>query len=692
MNNALINNKYLKILLILIGMLFPVLYSLLFSNDFNFMKLFIIICLIEFIVLNMIINIRELWEFIYKKRYLIGIIIFCFLVFFGFHGSSIDEYNKYIEPNSVIENGNPMFGKTRPIRSDEWMTQTPNILSQNSNLNNYNIINKTMMGTEKNITFYPKLPSHSLSILSAPQLIGYLFLPLNQAFSFSWFFDLFVLFFSTFEFFMIITQKNKIWSLAGAVLITFAPAVQWWEIVEILPPIILAIDLFYYYINTKKLLFKIILPIIIGICGAAYFQVLYPAWMVPYFYFGIVMVIWFLYKCKNKYKWYDIIFLVIIVLATMFVIIYPEYNSSKEIYEKVRNTVYPGSRFSTGGYGWKLLYNYVIDLFLPFINFSNASEASQFLSFYPIPFILSIKFIYDNIKKHKNDLLLILLTLLGILFSIWNYIKIPSFLAKISLLYLSTPERLQVVVGFISLILLIYCLSNYTHIEPKNNYLYLIISMLFSYMAIFIVKSNYPEITSIKLIIASFILFSLLNYMIFINNKNKIYLPLSLIIISFISGISIHPLCQGLNVFYDKPVSKQIKEISNQDKDALWITADSPIILSNYILANGVKVLNSTNYYPNDNLWSVLDKNNNYKNIWNRYSHISINLSKEATNVVLIQSDSININLYANDLCLLDVSYIASTSPQLENFSNNSIKIKDIYKNDNVFIYKTTCY
>src|SRR5574344_1293108 len=688
------DSKYFKMFLISLGIIIPVLVEkYIYTNvSFNFERAFIILLVVEFVALNFILDIKKMWEWIYKYRYLIGICMFAIIVAFGYHGSSIGLYNKFIEPSTDITSGTPILGGDRAIRSDEWMVGTPATLSQASPINDYSEINKTMMGIEGNVSFYPKLPTKTWAAITSPRLLGFLFLPLTQAFSFNWYFELFAIFFASFEFFMIITKKKKVWSLAGAMLISFAPAVQWWSNTTLIWVGLAAIVLFNKFLNSKSIKKKILLSVLIGWLGAVYIQVLYPAWLVTYAYIYLAIIIWQLIENKGKYKLRDIFLLLFIVIAVIAALIIPLYMSSKSIFTATMNTVYPGARFSTGGMGWEHLFNYIVSTFLPYIRFGNASEASQFLCFYPIPLIIGIKCIIDNYKTHKKDWFLILLTLSIILLSIWNFVEIPKFISKITLLSFSTSDRSQVTVGFGCVVLMIYCLANYASKENKNKYLTFALAFVLTFLGVYVTKNAYPELSK-KVLLVSMFIFTIADYLILLNiKKYSKFIAVTFIVGSFAVGGTVHPISRGLGVIFEKPVSKEIQSIVNSDSDGLWLATDTAIYVQNYTLANGAKVLNSVNFYPNYDLWDIIDPENQYEDVWNRYAHFNVNLTKASNSVELLQADSIKLNLNVNSICDIGVDYLISSSSTLDDYSNKTITITNIYGNENMFIYHTECH
>ena len=108
-------------------------------------------------------------------------------------------------------------------------------------------------------------------------------------------------------------------------------------------------------------------------------------------------------------------------------------------------------------------------------------------------------------------------------------------------------------------------------------------------------------------------------------------------------------------------------------------------VYANYALANDARIINSTNYYPNFNNWNLLDTNGKYKDIYNRYAHISINLTDEETSFSLIQTDAFLINLNYNDMCKLKPTYYLTCIDY-----DNSL-LEKIYEEDGVYIYRVKC-
>lgn len=671
----------------------PILKS---SLDLVFFATIIII----YISLHFFLNLKKMYNWIFNYRYLIGIIVFLFLVIGGYHGSSISFWNNYIEPEVGVKDGMPIIGIARGIRSDEWLVNTPYNLSQNSKEVNYGKINNLINAKENNVTFFPRLIVKDAWVLVKPGTIGYLFLPLKNAFSFNWYFEIFASFFVIIELFMIITKKNKLYSTLGAFLIVISPVVFWWNTCSYSLYGGLALIIINKFFNTDKKLFKAALAILLGWDAACYLSIMYPAWMVPYGYFFVILFIWILIENKQRLRWNNLFYLIItaIVCGTIFL---PTYFRSKDVTDVVINTVYPGKREWVGGGNWKLLFTYMSNIYLPYFKINNPCEYCQYLSLFPIPFLMGLYYIIKDKKQGKKlDMFLLLTSVFGLLLAVWCIIPLPMLISKITFMTFTTGDRAQLVVGYASIFVMIYIINKY-EITPKkgkkltvNNILKFVCSLLISTIMVWIsystLNANFPNIIKPIMNIISIIIFVPIFFCLFNNNKKSNFiLFILLMFLTFISSLLIMPVSKGLNVIFEKPFAKEIQELVRNNKNAKFLTVDERKIIQNYILAQGAKTINSTNYIPNLELWHKLDQHKKFNSIYNRYAHVLVKLVDYDTSFTLIQNDTIMVNLNYNDICKTGANYLVTTKEKKLKTKDEYYKL--IYDKNDMLIYKTTC-
>lgn len=643
-----------------------------------------------FISLNYYFTIRKTWEFIFNKRYFIAILLFIYIVVNGYHGSSIGIYDDVIQPNIKVENSLPFFGSPRAIRSDEFLVDTPAKLSQYSlGCPKENIL---LMGTETNVQLFPILPTKSLSVLATPHNIGYLFLNVEQAFSFAWYLPLFLLFMGCFELFLLITKGKRLISLFGTMMITFSPSMQWWNSLGIITFGIWAIVCFYYFLESNTIKRKILFSFLIGWIGACYIMCVYPAWQIPYGYFFLGLCIWQIYEHRKTISLKDTLYLIPAIIIIV-VLVGDAFVSGGQSYQAVTTTVYPGTREMIGGTDWESYFNYFHSILFSFKLPINASESSQFISLYPIPLLMSLWYIIKSwFQKNNKDVLLIILTIVALFLMIFNYFNIP-WLSNITMLNMSIPARMQVVVSAICVFIMIILIERYSceMISKKKKIIVPILSIIFVFVVYKICKIQHADYLTWKVLLVAIPFYVLIVSLFLYNHTklNKVYMIiLSGVLIATV--LTVNPISKGLSIITDKPYAKKVHEIVKENPKARWLTSDAFIYLQNYTLANGAAVVNSTNYFPNFDFWHIVDPKKENDFLYNRYSHISININDQKTSLELGHVDLVFINMNISLLKDLNIDYVASFRNDLTMYNNQDVSLEKIYSEDNTTIYKVT--
>ena len=81
---------------------------------------------------------------------------------------------------------------------------------------------------------------------------------------------------------------------------------------------------------------------------------------------------------------------------------------------------------------------------------------------------------------------------------------------------------------------------------------------------------------------------------------------------------------------------------------------------SSFAVMCGAPTINYTNIYPNLELWNRLDPTGKYNDVYNRYTHITIEFTLGPTEFELVGADYMNIKLSYEDIEQLDAKYILS--------------------------------
>ena len=656
-----------------------------YTVQFSFIRLSLFIGILYFIGLHFIIKPRKIYEFICDKRYIIALVFLVTVAALRLNGGSLTRMNHAM---GAHEDGDPLpeiFGFPRDIRSDEWASQSLYNISQS--FNDYERYSEFWRGTKTDMFTLVNAPAKTILMVGRPFLIMFLILSdVGAAYSFYWFARITAMVLATYELMRILTNKKKILSLFGTILISFSAAVQWWYCMDSLIWLQVVLVLFNLFFETDKLRTKILCGLGEVVAILSFIFVLYPAWQITFGYVLIpVFVLIIMNNIKNgnfkKVKKKDILIIVFAVLLVVGLLVH-WYISSQYAIEATTSTVYPGKRVGTGTDERSLLA-YFYNWFMPYTNFNagvadnkyfengiekfaNHCESATMLSLYPIPLVLAAVYIFRNKdEKNKRDLYLILSLIIGIVLSIYCIIGVPEWFAKLTLLSMSIGARAAIPLAALNVYILVYIIGKVMDNKDikliDNKIVSFIVPVIMTRICLYGDGNNYLEIWQV---VISTLLFLGMFYLVMNLNKQicRRILMVMMASITLIGGLTVNPLVQSVDaVVNNSEMSKILQEYSEKEPDAIWMVNALPIHVSNFVAANGVKNISSTNVYPNEELYrSLFGDDETAELIWNRYHHPTIKISDAKTEIAKVSDDSIFINLNYKDLKKTGVKYILS--------------------------------
>lgn len=697
----IIKDKYLIIfIIVLIPIMLEIVlyknYRILFSGDVYIRLIyeygiFLLIALYK-VLCKKIKIINKVLDFIVKHRFKIALIIFVILVACKVNFSSIDMWNYYIRENV----GSTIFGKSRSIRSDEWLITTPFNLSQShvnfSRVNeNLNIGNNDM-----NIFHAPVL---DFSIIVRVYNWGYILLGNEYGLSWAWCLKLISMLLIFFELGMILTKKNKLLSILVAIWITFSPAIMWWSMIDTIAFAAAIVVLFHNFVANKEnsLKKKILIAygMLVFLCNFAF--ALYPAWQIPLAYFMLVFIIIDFIKYRKNLVKKDYLIMIITLIVTGVFLGYFVATSWDGI-QAMMNTKYPGGREELGGdYDFNRLINYYTNFFTPYTGeYENPSDLGSFI-FPAIANVVVLVLVLINILrrkdrkkkiieilKNKENWYLFGISIILTIFALWLAFKWPRFLAKITGLFMSPTKRLALIAGFVCVIFTILLSIKIFNREKKliNNKIAIAISLIISIITYFVAKNCvYSENFSVfKLSVLIPAIFFMNYTFLSCNKKAFVYV---MIIISLYVGGYVNPVTIGTKSITDTRIAQAAVKISNENPDAIWIGQGQ--LNSQYLVANGIKVLNGINEYPNYDWIEKIDSEHKYEEVWNRYAHIIINLDYD-TYFELKLTDAYVVHMTYQNLKDLNIKYYYTNEKPdrkiMEDFS-----LEPVYEDDSAIHY-----
>ncbi len=640
------------------------------------------ILLFAFLGAHCLLNIRSMYQWIFEKRVWISLGVFAFLVVNRYHFSSIGQFDQYIQPGDGSQYAAPVAGQSRAIRSDEWMLGVPRFLSaEYSDYGKYNQI----VRAEKTTNLSASGLYRSYSALAQPMDWGFYLFGSEIGLSFRWCFKMVFGFLFSYEFCLILTRRKRLLSLAGASLIWFSSCNMWWSTMNWILAGEAALVFVWYFLEERDRRKRILWGLGLAVSASCFLVVdLYPAWQVPAGYLYLLVLIWMIaehWQDIRSYRWKDWL-LAVGCLVFLFSIAGAYLLNDMEYLTDIMNTKYPGQRVSYGGRSIQQLLGYLPTFFTSLEHYANPSEAGRFVSFFPIPWALSLVVF---VRSRKKDLLTGLLLGGSTFLSLYCMVELPGFLARISLLTYSTPERTALVLGFAQILLLLVTVSRFEEREGLSLPAGILTVVLTGIVTVWYGRQCCPEYPKwIYFVFLGILVFgSLLTLISRFGENVRQWALAGLSLLLIVTGLRVNPLMCGLDAIRSKPAAEAVAEITEQDSTGKWLAVEN-IAAGNFLIACGAPAINSVNYIPNMELWKKLDPKGEKEEIYNRYAHILVYLTEEETEMELVQADLINLKLSCQDLKKLGISYLFS-SHSLEELED--LPVKSLYEENGVYIY-----
>ncbi len=648
----------------------------------------LLLFLVILAVLLLLHRFRFIFRYIDKYRYIIGLAIIIIVTLLEISGSSMSVFYTFLEhdfadDNELMAQG-VLLGTPRNIRTDEYAVFTAMNFSQV--YNDFGSMSDILRGVATDVTIVFANPSFAVATIFRPFLWGYFFLGNAKALAFFWISRMVVLFLVSYEFGKLLTNRNKLLAVSYAGLITFSQTIQWWysinELVEMFIFGQLALVLIYELLRVKKLWIKIVIGLGLVMCAGGFLLTLYPAQQILLAYIFGAFLIYILVKDRKKIdKTFILIIVGSIVIFALLMLL--AISHSMDTINIFMHTAYPGKKAQSGGdIDIEALLYWVFSIFVPIDEYRmiishNVVEQSCFYSLFPLGLILPI---CSMIKKRKGDLLYILLILIELFFIIFSVAGLPDILTKLTLIGNCQAHRVYQTVGFIDILLLFRFLSEKElsadvsrssydvtgqdatnqdtgNVHPiRKNLKYLSLLTVFPIMQILYVCGL--RISTTLWITMTVITLWIVYLAIGNTTVHREKLAITLLLVISVSGLAVNPVQKGADVILDSNLVNEIKGIREDNPDARWIVMSKDFQVENIPIMAGAKTINSTNTYPNLELWRSLDKDGKYEEIYNRFAHIHIDIKPGDTEFILNNPDDFTVKVNREGLSTLNASYI----------------------------------
>lgn len=632
----------------------------------------------------------QLLDTIIKARFLIGLIVFIFILVFKLHGSSINMWDSYVSDYGDSNAGKSglIIGKPRAVRSDEWLVQTPFSLSQTQT--GFKEHNEVITIDGQNMIVGYNSPAINLATIAKPFTWGYVLLGKEYGLSWYWGIKLIGLVLFSFEIGLILTKRNKYIAFLASIWIPFSSAIQWWFVSPVGDLVFFTLgflaSVYNYFFYHKSKWKRFLCAIIAIITMSGFVLVLYPALQVPLGYLILLMLVAFFFEFYKKVKLdkWDGVYIGVAVLLTC-IILSISIISSLDSLDNIMNTAYPGKRVSLGGdFPKKDIFLFLTNWKMPFsdVSYENNSELSSFYHLFFVVLPLSPIIFFKKIRENLYGFLLFIYCCFNLL---WMSFTFPAFFAKVTLWSYVTPERALISFGLASVLLSLWFLEYVWEKKSFNNIVIAgVIVLNLALYSFALYTGNLSLYISKWAMVITILLVSDLLLSLFKKWKNTFCLILVSTV--FLTGVPVNPIATGVSSIYEKKIAYAIQNIEKEDPNQLWV---GERLMYGYLPALGVRTFNGIAFTPNLNSWEILDPNKQNVDIYNRYAHINVEVGEGQPTLELLQFDAIVARLNPKKIKAYSIKYLV-TYKEIEELSTESIHFEKLYGPDldGAYIYR----
>ena len=641
------------------------------------------------------------------------ILVFVLLTALGVSGSSMGAYDQMFLGKSP----GLLLGTPRPIRSDEWLVETQETLSQK--VANYPAINKNI-GTGQDMSMIIDVPFKGAFTVFKPDTLFFFIMPYANAFAAHWWFMSLVLLLGFYYLMDALFPRKRVIISLAAVLLLFNPFVQWWyqsgtllSIGYALWIVLMFIKLFEEKINHTSLA-------IYG-AGLAYFSIcfaflLYPPFQLSIAYIAVAILLGYLYyRYFNRhirfrldlYRWLTVLLSVFIVLGLFGVF----YAGHKQTIKTIMDTAYPGVRsFQSGqngggpnGEGPNLTNTFSSPILFNLqketkngLFYANQSEASRVVAINLVLFPLFALYVLKKAPKKRElaDYLLLSTSILSGIFMVRMFT--PFFNLPFKLLLFDKVQNERLAIGFVLLCaiqLVLFGVINIKRISYKTAGMMAIFVFALFFDASMIMVHQYPKFISSEGALLACLIIGLASF--FLLQKRYFVIGLSIFTaFSVGSSIFINPLYKRSEPVALQNATSFIKK--HYDNNKSWIVFDS-VIIENIPEVAGVHSLSGVQIYPQLSLWKNIDSSSIANIAYNRYAHEIFTANPNPNNVEFFnpQPDVLLVYFDCNVAKKLpNFGYALSPTLITSKSALQCLSLTDTirYPNINLYIYKYSPY
>jgi hypothetical protein len=474
-----------------------------------------------------------------------------------------------------------------------------------------------------------------------PQFFGFFVFDFERGFSFYWCAKFFGLLVAAGWALRQIGVRSRLLVIFGAVWVLFSSYVQWWFSSPAMLPDMLAS--WFVCLGCAVNFLKDRHPgkTALALLGFIFFGInfvlcLYPPYQIPLALLFVALVVGFWLDSRAQTEGVSptrAALLLVAGLIAIALILLPFWLDVRSTLTMVANTIYPGTRRSTGGdLSFFKLFSGVLGFFEneqshPAV-YDNISEASNFYPLWLAPalVVLAARF---RVKLRISPLLVALfMVLVGL--SIYCLVPLPEWLLRITLLNFAAERRALLALGIANTFFC--CLFLDRHRSAVLSRLEAVASGIVLWLGIVVLlwsarTQNAEYFADPWHWIQPLAIAGVISTLFFWERLRYRLLPIVLGLLLVWSNGGINPMMRGLSPLLNSAAFNAIDRIRTADPEGKWIIYHTRYF-AQLVKATGAAVFNGTKIVPDLSFLHQLDPDRSNEAVYNRYANIGCEVPK----------------------------------------------------------------
>jgi hypothetical protein len=644
-------------------------------------------------------------EFIQLDSYAIWFYALCLSGFIlasmaDLNGSSIGMYNSAGEgaPKSVL------LGAPRPIRSDEWVYYTPDIMNESLRIHRFEVEHSQRGG--HNVALMDNVPIWHVSTLFRPQFWSFFVLPVDYAFAVYWQFKALLLLVGVFSWLLLVTGSS-FWSITGSLWLFFSPFTQWcysWssELPEMMGLTCLVMVLFCFLTVGRSPRALALAAWAAATCAIDLALCAYVPHLLPLAYLCVFfLVAWCIASRKVIFQRQDAwkrFFAVAGAVAVTCAIGLVVYLDLKQAIIGIANTTYPGKRIFGGG---SLPLYYLTSHFMQWTDteshfppaLSNICEGSGYLWLAPVTLFLLGRLTLSRFQK----IALGALWCFSALLLAWLLLPVPIEVGKWFGMTRTGSSRCIPALGLANVVIVALTMAGsgravVNAIRTKLQWILIAGVALGSFClgaVILVLTNNILGGFYSYAAIAFSAAFAALLIVLMVESR-KVLLAAALIIPQAVLFGAVNPVQHGLGVILDSSLYKFVR----QHQELLagkWMVFSDSVVPSGFLAATGADVYTGMHFLPDIDHLSLFASKGLDTQIFNNGTYLVAHplYTNERSSFQRIQGDLVRWNISPLNPLLkqLGIQYLAFNQKPPEEIGAHLVPITST-EIDNLWLYK----